>query len=305
MPANLTALGFTPYATVWGLGSYDDPVLAFNGRDGDGVMWVLEKVKGWKTTTFDQPIVRSGGDGGWFGVGSRQPKTMTLSGAFRSFDPATLEEAERRLRAALETPGADQTLWVDGATPQQMTIRPSGAVDVDDTNPWSRTWSAVVTAADPVKYAAGVGGLIVVTLGVAQQTGAAGIAFPVSFPLSLSGGTNPAWAATVNPGDMPVWPVVEFDGPVVSPVLQHVTSNSQFGVAGGLADGIAATSDFRYANLLVDGASARSRRAPGSVYFPVVAGRNDFHLVVDPTLNPASSLSPHTRVTVSYRPAWR
>lgn len=164
---------FTPLASqVWGLGPIANPDLIFNGVDDAGVRWVMPTPEGWNTTTADTPVMEAGGDGGWFAPGRLKPRVLTLTGAF-SAPPGAEQWAETRLRAALAHFREDQILWCG---PQmlvpalQVTVRLTGELHIDPQpgNPRVRTFSAVLTAADPLKYAAGPGGPG--TFGIAQAS---------------------------------------------------------------------------------------------------------------------------------------
>jgi hypothetical protein len=303
-------VSFTPAGPVlWGLGPYDKPALTFQGRDDFGVEWVCEDPQGWGRTTVATPILDAPAGGGWFGPGRRTVKVLTLRGGFRACDTTTLDAAEGRLRAAIEHYTDDTTLWRGGtgvAQPQQMTVRLTGDLDVDpvQSTPTVRTFSAVLTAADPYKYAAGAAGLRTVRLGFLAPDTAGGITPPFVFPLSLSGGADPSRRSDTNPGDVPVYGNLTITGPVLDGQVTHLGLGRYFGVTGTLLAGTAATSNFQYANLLVDGVSARGRRLPGSVYWQVQPGRNDLRFSGNPAMTSAD-ISPATGAVLTYRPAWR
>lgn len=309
MGAAATANGFTPQAdTVWGLGSYDAPALQFNGVDSYGVQWILARVAGWKATTAEVPLQRAAGaDGGYFGPGTRAPKVMTLTGAFRVVSGAAttaavrtaLQAAERRLRLALEYLTADQLLWVDGAVPKQMAVRLTGVLDVDDTDPRLWTWSAVVTAADPWKYAAGAAGLVSVTAPLPAGN-VNGITFPVGFPADFGGGSGDAGRLViVNPGDA-VYPTVTYTTPtgtLDTPTLTHVGLQQTEGVARLLQPGDRAVLDHGAGSVLLNGSSIYSQRLPGCVFWPLGVGENDLFFT-------AHAYNAAATVTVTYRPRW-
>jgi hypothetical protein len=297
---------FTPRAAVvWGLGDYDAPDLEMNGIDDYGVEWVLGPVEGWKRTSVASPIVEGGMDGGWFEPGRRLPKVMTLAGAFRKCGPnADLDAAEERLRSALEILDRNTYLWHAGAVPQQMGIKLTGELIVAEPrkNRGVRTWSAVVTAADPLKYAAGAAGLISVPIGLAQTT-TAGITFPVQFPADFGGGDFTQGRLTlVNPGTQPVAPVITFEARTSTleyPVMRHLGLGQFSGVNRILAanDVAVADHDPRAPSLRLNDSSIYGDQLPGSTFFPITKGRNDL-------LFTANTYSAVARATVSFRPAW-
>lgn len=301
-------MSFVPQAaTTWGLGDFDLPELSFNGTDDAGVQWLVEKVEGWDTTDAELPLDASPGDGGWFGPGRRPSKVLTLTGAFRASCRADADAAESRFRVAAAVTDRTQVLWQDrGGRARQMQVRQSGPCIVDPVpgQPRVRRFSVVLTAADPYRYAAGAAGLVTVEL-LPQSTTGGGLVFPLAFPMDLAGATNRSWATVDNPGDTPVHPDLRVEGPLRTGVrVEQVTTAEFFGITGDLPGGVAATSQFRYSNLLIDQVSARGRREPGSTYWQVQPGRNTFHLVLDPA-NAASDLSAATRAVLTYRPRWR
>jgi hypothetical protein len=292
-------------AVVWGLGDYDKPDLQMNGVDDYGVEWVLGPVEGWKRTAVSNPIVEGGMDGGWFEPGRRLPKTMTLAGAFRQCRGGVdLDAAEERLRSALEITDRSTWLWHAGPVPKQMGIKLTGELIVAEPrkNRGVRTWSAVVTAADPLKYAAGAAGLISVSTGL-SQIAPAGITFPIQFPADFGGGDFTQGRLQLdNPGTQPVAPIITFEAKTSTleyPVMRHLGLGEFSGVNRIMLanDTAVADHDPRAPSLRLNESSIYGDRLPGSTFFPITKGRNDL-------LFTANTYSAVARATVSFRPAW-
>lgn len=298
---------FSPLGpVVWGLGDYDDPEIQFGGTDELGTTWSI-RVDGWNRTSVSTPVVEGGGDGGWFTPGRRRPKVMTLTGAFRVCSPLYLDVAELKLRAALERFRSDQTLWrsapVSPATTaregKQMTIRLTGDLDVDPVrlNPKVRSFSAVVTAADPLKYAAGAEGLISYPFTLPQDTGQAGITFPLQFPLDF-GGVVPGGRQTVlNWGSEPVLPRVVYTGPVESPRLTNQSIPAAEGVNYSLLAGEDLVVDHETGLIASGTRSLFSQKIPGNRFWPLLPGAND-------VVFGANAYNSTARAMLTFRPAW-
>lgn len=295
-----TFFGFTSGAkVVWGLGPFDNPELCFNGTDSFGVDWLLEKVEGWGASEVATPIVQSAGDGGWFGPGRMLPRVLTLRGAFRGH-PDLLDAAEYRLRTALEVYTSDQTLWADERMPKQVTVRQTGRLVVDDWpgNPKVRTFSVVLTAADPVKYSAGAAGLLSYAVRLAQTTGGdTGLAFPAQFPADFGGGAAGGQLIVTNPGLRPVAPVVAIYGPVNSPSLVNRTVNQSEGVPFSMSSTDVLIFDHAARSVTLNGDSVYAQRDPGSTFFALPPGRSDLFFG-------AAGYLPNAVAVVTFRPAW-
>jgi hypothetical protein len=271
---------FQPRADeLWGFGDYDSPELVMNGVDDDGIEWVLGPVEGWGRTSAATPLTEGGDDGGWFGPGRRRPRVMTLQGAFRSCG-GSLDDAEQRLRDALERWESDQLLWVGGAVPKQVGFRLTGDLDVDlrRRNPNVRTFTAVVTAADPLKYAAGAAGLVSLSTGLPLP--------PTDYGLAAN-----------NPGGVPVYPKVTFRGPGSNLRLNHLEKGETAGYAWLMLDGQTVEFDHAYRTIIGDGRSLYMGRVSGNTFFRLERGQNSLSFQGD-------AYNANALVTVEYRPAW-
>lgn len=296
--------GFTPEGSVqWGLGDYDSPDVVFNGVDADGVEWICALPGGWNTQNITTPVLEGAGDGGWSAPGRRTTKALTLTGALRG-DPTQVELAADRLRAAAEHYVDDTVIWHTpspyGAVAKQMAVRCTGAVSIDvvDSNPRIRTFSAVFTAVDPLKYAAGAAGLLSYSIGLPTASGSAGLAMPLAFPLDFGGGISGGRLTLTNLGNATVYPQVAYSGAVDTPVLTHQTSGTFEGVARVLSSTDQVVVDHRLRSLLLNSAtSIYGQRIAGTTFFGLPPGRNDFSFA-------ANSYSATALCTITYRPAW-
>lgn len=298
---------FTPQAAVtWGLGSFDAPDLSFNGTDSFGVQWVVADPDGWERSTTDVPLLESDGDGGSFSPGRRKPRPLTLTGAFRCPDQSQIGPAAARLRAALEHYREDTTIWhtamPTGEPALQMGVRLVGDLHIDkvQSNPRVRVFSAVLTAADPLKYAAGSSGLVSATLTLGTQN-SPGLRFPLTFPMNFGGGTVAGRSTLVNPGAVAAYPTVTYypggAGILDTPQLRHLGLGVSEGLGRQLLPYQKAVVDHRYRSVLLDSQSSYSTRLPGTVFFPLATGPNDLSFT-------AAAYQAGATCTVSFRPAW-
>jgi hypothetical protein len=293
---------FAPGGRVtWGLGpAYEAPVLQLNGVDEFGIEWVVENVDGWRTTNASLPIEEGAGDGGWFGIGRRPSKTLTMTGGFRPVRcGADMDDAEDRFRDAVEVLDRDVLLWrEDGTQPKQMAVRQAGPCIVDPhRGTRARTFSVVLGAADPYKYAAGLAGIRTITRRlVAPVFG--GLTFPARSPWNFGGaaGLEPDY----NPGRAPSRDTVfTLTGPTPpNPRLLNRTTGQTFALRFPLADGQKVVVDCAAETVTVDGVSQLSARAYGAEFWAVQPGDNDVRFLAD-------SYNGVGLATVTYRPAWR
>lgn len=289
---------------TWSLGSFDAPDLSFNGRDGYGVEWIIRDPAGW----YRSPPVELGledkpTDGSWFGRGSYRARVVEISGAFRvcSGGIDELEETAERLQDALH-PSIDTLLSVTEPIPKQLTVRPSSEVSIDPVpgQTRARTFSFVLTAADPFKYAAGSDGLESVPLVLRDPASSRGATHPMTHPLD-HGGAPPTIGgrATVrNIGKLPVAPRIVIDGPVASPTLSNVTTGQAFTLARDLVLGEQAVIDMNLRTVRINGVSSYRSKAPRSRFWALAKGPNDVRFEAA-VYNPAAS------ARIEFRPRWK
>jgi hypothetical protein len=296
--------GFTPRTTrIWALGDPDAPDLRFGGIDATGVEWIVAEPRGWRGgAPVDLPQDPNPGDGAWLGRGRRQARVLEFNGAFRACSAALLDAAELALQDAVEVLHRDTFVSVTESPAKQMAVRCSGApiIDVHYRNPRIRTFSFVLTAGDPLKYAAGAAGLVTSTLRLRDVGTTPGFIHPLEHPLDHGGGAaDQGGQLTVyNLGRVSVAPVVEFYGPCPAPRLTNATTGEWFGLTRALVAGETAVVDFGARMIMVGGASQYALKEPGSTFFRLRPGSNDLRFT-------AAAYNAAAYVIVKHRPAWK
>ena len=288
---------------TWQLGpSFEAPIVQFNGTDGWGVDWVLEGTpEGWNADTVEVQMDNRAGDGAFAGTGRREPRVLTVRGALRGTYAADVEAAVERLKLACECFASDAVLAHSGPAPKYATVRRTGKLLYDFVGRRGATFSFVLTAPDPYKYAAGAGGLVTHSVGLPQLAGLPGITFGPNgsrFPWDFGGGDpQTGRISAVNPGNVCVYPAVVFQGPVVLPELRHLQQSSFMRLNGTLLDGEQVLSDHRNRALTKANSSVFSMRSAGSTFFKLDPGANDLRFT-------ANAFNSTALVIVQYRPRW-
>lgn len=305
--------GFRPTsARTWTLGDPDSPDLAFNGIDADGVEWIVGDPVGW----YASPPVNLGledrpGDGAFFGRGAYSARVLEVTGAFRVCGRApagagswadALDAAAERLQDCLD-PSRDTLFAVTEAIPKQLTVRPSAEVVALPVpgHRRVRTFSFVLTAADPYKYAAGAAGLISTELRLLDPAGVPGMTHDLTHPLDHGGadiGPGRGRATVTNPGQLHARPVLRITGPCPAPTLTNASTGEAFTLARDLTAGEEVVIDTELRTVLVSGASDSRLKAPRSTFWALARGPNDLRFT-------AAAYSPDARATVSFRPRWK
>lgn len=288
---------------TWRLGrTFELPDVQFNGTDAWGVDWVLEGTPdGWDTDVVEVPQDSRAGDGANLGPGRRPERVLTLRGAFRARSSADVQAAAERLKLACECFRTDAVLAHGGAAPKYVTVRRTGALHIDFIGRRGATFSFVLTAGDPYKYAAGATGLVRLQAGLPRMDNLPGITFGAAgsaFPWDFGGGqVEQGQVAAVNPGNVEVHPLVTFTGPVPKPELRHHVQSKFIGLSSDVPAGVDAVIAHRAGRITVGGSSAFSQRAPGSTFFALTPGANDLRFT-------APEFNSTALVTVEYRPRW-
>lgn len=293
---------FTPaHQLVWGFGDPDDPELLMNGRDQYGVEWYVD-VKGWKgSAEVDLPADEKPGDGVWLGPGKRRPRILEFRGMMRACSSSLLDDAEERLADAVEHLTEDTYVTVSEPVPKQMAVRQSSKLDIITYRGQrrAREFSFNMTAADPLKYAAGAAGLQRVEMTLRDPAAVGGARHPMRHPLNHGGARRPGGQRTViNEGRVAVPPVVEIRGPAPIPRLINASTGEFFGMPTILGVDDRAVIDMGAQTVHINGVSRFNIRLATSAFWTLRRGSNDLRFA-------ATDFNPAARAFVSWRPAWK
>ncbi|MFD5676106.1 hypothetical protein [Streptomyces sp. NPDC127040] len=199
-----TILGLLPVT----LGSLD--LLA---TDDAGVDWVITDVKGW-----DSPGVRAetaprqADHGAWASPVYLDARPITLAGSIDAPTREALEAAIEQLIATVSL--TDTTLTVGETIPKQATVRRSGQLLIERQGPYSATYSALVTAADPRRYST-----TLQSQSTALPSTTGGLTVPVTLPIVISTTTVAGSITLVNEGSIATRPIFTVEGPVTNPTI--------------------------------------------------------------------------------------
>lgn len=208
---------------------------------------------------------------------------------------ADIEEALSDLSAAFAPRSSD--VWLDlrvTGSPSEYALkgRPRGCVwdlqkrfthGIGDAR-------CVFVATDPLKY--GPEQTVVISLGA----GGAGLAYPVSYPISYGASSLTGLASTPNVGLKAVEWSAEIAGPVTNPRVAHVETGLYVAVDATLESGQTIVLDSRAGALLLGGTTPRPNwLRPGSRWFTLAAGSNSLRYTAD---------SGSGAATITYRPGW-
>lgn len=289
---------------IWALGDPDAPDVQFNGIDATGVEWIIADPEGWYSSPPVELGLRDrGGDGAWFGRGAYKPRVVTVNGAFRILarDPDLLDATAARLQDALD-PRRDTFLSVTESPAKMLTVRPSAEVTCLPVpgQPRVRTFSFVLTAADPFKYAAGQAGLVSELLVLPDAATQQGLVFDVAGDWDFGGASDQGAGrvTVVNPGSEPVGPLVTFTGPLLAPSIRNVTTGQVLTLNLELGRGDTAVVDMDLRTVRVNGASAYRAKDPRTPFWPLVRGGNDVRFT-------SPVFSEFATATLAFRPRWK
>jgi len=190
--------------------------LRLGAVDSAGVAWFLQSLEGW-----DSPEIRSeftdreADHGAWASPVYLGSRPITAGGTIDAPTQPLLEAAMDQLRVAAAL--SDTTLTVWEAVPKQATVRRSGKPLMQYLTDTKATFSVMVTAADPRRYAATAQSGIT---SLPSTTG--GLTLPISLPLTIGSTTVAGQVDAVNSGDFDTRPVFTITGPVSAPQILGV-----------------------------------------------------------------------------------
>ncbi|MFD5111433.1 hypothetical protein ACFWNG_03810 [Streptomyces sp. NPDC058391] len=270
--------------------------LPLGSVDDFGAAWALQDMDGW-----DSPEVRSelqqreADHGAWQTPVYYGERPITLAGTIVAPDPAALEDAKDRLRAAASL--TDTVLTVNETVPKCATVRRSGKLLMKYTTDRIATYSVLVTAADPRRYA------------VDQQGGSTGLpitsgglTLPAAVPWTISATTVSGQISAGNLGSFGSPMVLTITGPVQQPqvlvtmpdgTVLPLTYSQDLGVGDQLVIDTGAHS------VTLNGGVSRRRFLAVPSGWPQIPARDQATLVFRAAVYDASAL-----LTATWRSAW-
>jgi hypothetical protein len=270
--------------------------LVLGQYDADGVKWSINKFDGWDGSPAStvELTQRARGHGATASEAFLTARYMTVEGKIFAPDLEALEEAMRKLRAAV-TLGPFQMLVSERRSVKNVMARRQGAVVADPITDTLGAYSLLIVAEDPLKY----GDLVSSTTLLPRSSG--GLIRPSTWPRMWTGVSNSGVIRVNNPGDepAPVW--LRIDGPIPaggwSVTHQGKQQSLMFASSLALAAGEFVTVDMENREVLAQGQAPRAGYVTSRGWFDLDPGDNDiaFSAVND---------SPTAQLTVTTKPAW-
>lgn len=289
----------------------------FNAYDINGVAWVVTDIEGWwefpDLTLPDDPRPFEH-DGSYYTPGRYNPRTMTLSGVL--IPPAGNPQgapygrptrdlaayAREVLGRTIDMARGAAVLRVDEDIPKQAEVQLASKPTFRNTK-----FNGVVEfqiplkAGDPRKYAQDLS--TVSNIGLARSTG--GRTYPRTYPLTYTGGgtttsTSSGIAYAPNVGTYPTGATIRLYGPVSTPSIEHLESNSTMRFHIDIPAGEYLELNLLDRSVLLNGTT--SRRATLEVkskWFMLQPGTNSIRYNGEPL---GSGSDPYMDIT--YRSAW-
>lgn len=268
--------------------------LPLGAVDANGVAWFLQGMRGWDSPELRAELQQREGDhGAWHTPGYLAERPVTLTGTIVAPDRAALEDAMDRARAAA---GLDDVLLVVREhIPRQAVVRRSGSPVMEYTTDRIATYSLMVTAADPRRYATEEQSD---STPLASSTG--GLTLPAAPPLTLAATTVSGEVAAYNAGDLGTRPVLRIDGPVAAPRIYAQYENAAVRAllyAETLGAGDSLVVDVDAKSVILNGSASRRRFL--TAQWPEIPPRQTVRFLFT-----ADVYAPGALLTVTWRSAW-
>ncbi|MFE2324587.1 hypothetical protein ACFXD5_11830 [Streptomyces sp. NPDC059385] len=181
--------------------------------DDAGVTWLPTKVKGWSSPAVRAELhPRQSDHGSWASPAYLEARSIAIEGLISAPTTAARDAAIEQLYAAVSL--TDTVLVIEETIPKQATVRRSGEVLVEPVNPYSATYSALVTAPDPRRYST-----TLQSQSTALPSTTGGLAVPVTLPILISTSTVAGSITLLNSGTIATRPTFTLEGPVTNPTV--------------------------------------------------------------------------------------
>jgi hypothetical protein len=247
-----------------------------NVTDDWGIDWIVESEDGWSSSPAIRALMedKTSGDGTWNGPGAYGARVITLGGKALASDRVSMLMAKDRIRACMG-PRNFVPIQVDEAHMSRMAlIRQSDVLTITDSGAYAFSWSMIMTAPDPRRYATspttGTTGLPTVNT--------MGRTYNEAFPVLYGGGSSSTGSVAItNYGDFDEAPaVITFNGPIVTPRVAHVPTGRILTFNITVAEGDTLVLDLANQTVLLNGtANRKSSLTPSSAWFMLRPGENE------------------------------
>ncbi|MFE5514452.1 hypothetical protein ACFQ9J_28355 [Streptomyces sp. NPDC056529] len=264
--------------------------------DSAGVAWRLQELQGWDSPEVRTEMQQREADhGAWPSPVYLGARPITAAGVIEAADRASLDGAMDRLRSAVAL--TDTLLVVYESTPKQALVRRSGKLIMQYLTDRLASYSLMVTAPDPRRYAtvlqSGEALLPIVTGGLAP---------PVTPPITIVSTSVSGVISASNIGTFETRPVVIIDGPVNLPrVLVQMPDGTVRSLvySQALGEGEQLVIDTDARSVILNGSASRRRFLSTPTGWPVIPAESMTLIQFA-----AAAYVSTARLTVRWRSAW-
>jgi hypothetical protein len=195
--------------------------VTFGAVDSNGTAWLLQKVDGW-----DSPDVQGGGviakagdHGAWQSPQYYAARAITLTLTASAQSQALRDVARAQLQQVV--PVSDLAVFqYDEPVPKFAQVRRSGRVTEAYPTLTDVTFTVVLIAPDPRKYAVAQGSQLV---GVIPTSPGGGMVVPFTVPFTLDAASPPGSTLVISNGTFETRPTITIKGPITAPAVSNVT----------------------------------------------------------------------------------
>ncbi|MFE4311492.1 hypothetical protein ACFRR6_36165 [Streptomyces sp. NPDC056891] len=264
--------------------------------DSAGVAWRLQELQGWDSPEIRTDMQQREADhGAWPAPVYLGERPITAAGVIEAADRVLLDDAMERLRSAVAL--TDTLLVVYESTPKQAMVRRSGKLVMQYLTDRLASYSLMVTAPDPRRYATVLQSgdtMLPVTTG--------GLVPPVTPPVTIVSTSVSGVIDATNTGTFETRPVLVIDGPVNGPrIFAQMPDGTVRSLvySQSLEDGEQLVIDTDAHSVTLNGDVSRRRFLSTPTGWPVIpaGGLVSFQFA-------ASAYSSGAKLTVRWRSAW-
>jgi hypothetical protein len=268
--------------------------IPFGFVDQYGVDWSLRGIDGWAATgSTAQTAQKPRQSGGWSGDKYATPRSLALNGAIFAPDAPALQAAIDRLNAACSLEDTPLVVTEAGFSRWCMVHR-TGPVIAEWQMPTSAVWSIQVQSDDWRKFGQELTG----TTWLPSTTG--GLTIPYTIPYTINAVTHSGQVNLTNPGNAAGPVRLRIDGPVVGPVITHVSSGTSLVFSSSLVLGAGEwlDIDMEARTVLANGQASRAGWVTSRGWANFTPGENTWTFT-------AAQFNAGSQLTVIATPSWQ